>query len=117
MPKIKRSGTSQSVVQSSIFLIASSVVLGVLFIMLVMFVDDAWLDMTPSSIRVRVFSLRRLVTFVSIPAGNVIMGFGGAALGYMVILRWLVGFMIVALILSIFMLKGWNQETEVKKAS
>lgn len=106
-----------TVVQSSIFLIASNVVLGVLFIMLVMFVGGAWLDMTPSSIRVRVFSLRRLVTFVSIPAGNVIMGLGGAALGYMVILRWLVGFMIVALILSIFMLKGWNQETEVKKAS
>ncbi|TSB45945.1 MFS transporter [Alkalicoccobacillus porphyridii] len=97
-----------TILQNLYFLIASSFVLGILFILLIMFVGGAWLDMTPSSIRVRVFSVRRLITFVSIPLGTVIMGFGGAAIGYMIILRILVGCMMIALLLSIFLLKGWK---------
>jgi hypothetical protein len=38
-------------------------------------------------VRVRVFSVRRLAIFSSIPLGTSLMGFGGTALGYPQYLR------------------------------
>lgn len=99
-----------TIISSEAFLIVSSAVLGVLFMMLVMFAGGAWLDLTPSKIRVRVFSLKRLIAFVSIPLGSVLMGFGGAAIGYMTFLRILLGVVVVGLGVTVLLCKGWNQK-------
>lgn len=65
-------------------------VVGVVFTVLVAVAGGAWLELTPSNIRARVFGLRRLVAFSSIPLGTSLMGFGGAAAGYRTFVRVLV---------------------------
>ncbi len=87
-----------STLRSPWSLILSSGLVGVLFMVLVAVAGGTWLDLTPSSVRVRVFSLRRLVTFASIPLGSSLMGLGGAAMGYTAFLWVLLG-VAVAMIL------------------
>ncbi|MDR6226587.1 MFS transporter [Desmospora profundinema] len=99
-----------TVIHNTVFLITSSFVLGVLFILLVMFGGGAWLDLTPSKIRVRVFSLKRLIAFVSIPLGSVLMGLGGAAIGYMTFLLILLVVVVVGVGVAVLLCRGWNHE-------
>jgi hypothetical protein len=73
-------------------LIGALAVGGALFAVLMSAAGSIWLDRTPAAIRVRVFALRRLVTFSSIPVGTMLMGFGGAALGYH---RFILGLVVV----------------------
>jgi MFS family permease len=63
--------------------------LGLVFVILVAVAGGPWLDQTPSEIRARVFSVRRLVVFSSIPLGTSLGGLGGAAFGYFAFLRYL----------------------------
>ncbi|MGC4814791.1 hypothetical protein ACLQ29_30035 [Micromonospora sp. DT228] len=70
---------------------------GMLFAVLVAVGGAAWLAHTPAAVRMRVFSLRRLVVFSSIPLGNVLMGVGGFLIGYRVFIRLLLIVVLVAL--------------------
>lgn len=56
-------------------------VVGALFSVMVAVGGAVWLERTPSHIRARVFSLRRLTVYSSIPLGTALMGLGGAAFG------------------------------------
>ncbi|WP_189077323.1 MFS transporter [Mangrovihabitans endophyticus] len=71
---------------------------GALFAVLISVAGGTWLELTPAAMRVRVFSLRRLVTFWSIPVGTAAMGFGGAHWGYRVFSRTLIFCCLAALI-------------------
>jgi MFS family permease len=77
-------------IQAWIVLVAAMVGCGLLFAVLMSVAGALWLDRTPAAIRVRVFALRRLVTFSTIPVGTMLMGFGGAAMGYHIFIRYLV---------------------------
>lgn len=88
---------TMSYLHKPIALVIAMVVLGMLFVVLVAVIGGIWLDLTPSQMRVRIFSLRRLVSFASIPFGNVVMGFAGAIFGYHEFLRVLVIIVTVAL--------------------
>jgi hypothetical protein len=55
---------------------------GALFAVMVAVGGAVWLNRTPAKIRVRVFALRRLTVFSSIPLGTMLMGFGGTAVGH-----------------------------------
>jgi MFS family permease len=92
--------TLVTLVQSGVLLIGALVVCGALFAVLMSVAGAVWLDLTPAPVRVRVFALRRLVAFSSIPVGTMLMGFGGAALGYHSFIR---GLTVVVLILT----GGW----------
>ncbi|MEU5661526.1 hypothetical protein [Streptomyces longwoodensis] len=70
---------------------------GGLFSILVAVGGAVWLRLTPAAIRVRVFSLRRLTVFSTIPLGSMLMGIGGSVLGYRVFIRGMVVFTLVAL--------------------
>lgn len=72
-------------------LIVAMVLCGLMFSVLMSVAGSVWLDRTPADVRIRVFALRRLVTFSSIPLGTMLMGFGGAALGYHQFSRLLAG--------------------------
>jgi hypothetical protein len=71
---------------------------GALFAVLIAVGGAVWLRRTPAAIRVRVFSLRRLTVFSSIPLGTMLMGFGGAAVGYHSFVRGMVLVVLVGLI-------------------
>lgn len=77
--------------------VAAMAVNGALFTVLVAIGGAVWLDRTPPGIRVRVFSLRRLTVFSSIPLGTALMGVGGAALGYRPFVR-LLAVVVIALL-------------------
>ncbi|NYI06954.1 MFS transporter [Allostreptomyces psammosilenae] len=70
---------------------------GALFAVLVAVGGAVWLRLTPAAIRVRVFSLRRLTVFSTIPLGSLLMGLGGAEFGYRVFTRALVLAVLAAL--------------------
>ncbi|MFF3377457.1 hypothetical protein ACFYXF_31430 [Streptomyces sp. NPDC002680] len=70
---------------------------GGLFSVLVAVGGAVWLRLTPAAIRVRVFSLRRLTVFSTIPLGSMLMGIGGSVLGYRVFIRGMVVFTLIAL--------------------
>lgn len=70
---------------------------GALFAVMVAVGGSVWLDRTPSDIRVRVFALRRLTVFSSIPIGSMLMGFGGAALGHRAFVIGLAALVLAAL--------------------
>ncbi|MFB7513147.1 MFS transporter [Streptomyces sp. NPDC056144] len=74
-------------------------VTGGLFSILVAVGGALWLRLTPAAIRVRVFSLRRLTVFSTIPVGSMLMGIGGSVFGYRVFIRGMVAFTLVALAL------------------
>ncbi|MFE3107509.1 hypothetical protein ACFXKJ_07025 [Kitasatospora indigofera] len=68
-------------------LVVAMALAGALFAVLVAVGGAVWLDRTPAAIRVRVFSLRRLSVFSSIPLGSMLMGIGGSQFGYRVFVR------------------------------
>ncbi|MET8946167.1 hypothetical protein ABZX30_21955 [Streptomyces sp. NPDC004542] len=70
---------------------------GGLFSILVAVGGAVWLRLTPAAIRVRVFSLRRLTVFSTIPLGSMLMGIGGSVIGYRVFIRGMVVFTLIAL--------------------
>jgi hypothetical protein len=69
---------------------------GTLFAVMVAVGGAVWLNRTPAEIRVRVFALRRLTVFSSIPLGTMLMGFGGTAVGHR---AFVIGLAVVVLIL------------------
>jgi hypothetical protein len=70
---------------------------GALFSVLVAVGGAVWLNRTPAELRVRVFSLRRLTVYSSIPLGTMAMGVGGSLLGYRLFDRVLLGAVLLAL--------------------
>lgn len=78
-----------TLVKVSWFVVPALALCGALFSVLVAVGGAAWLAHTPAAVRMRVFSLRRLVVFSSIPLGNVLMGLGGAVVGYRFFIRLL----------------------------
>ncbi|MET9954800.1 hypothetical protein ABZ135_25090 [Streptomyces sp. NPDC006339] len=77
--------------------VAGLTLTGLLFSVLVAVGGAVWLRRTPAEIRVRVFSLRRLTVFSSIPVGTALLGVGGAAFGYREFVRGVVLVVLVAL--------------------
>ncbi|MGW3891947.1 hypothetical protein ACWD69_24930 [Micromonospora chokoriensis] len=75
---------------------------GASFAVLVAVGGAVWLNRTPAEMRVRVFSLRRLTVFSSIPAGTMLMGIGGSQFGYRDFLRVLLVLVLVALVVISF---------------
>lgn len=73
---------SITLVHSGALLAGGLALCGLLFAVPMSAAGSIWLDRTPAEIRVRVFAVRRLATFSSIPLGTMLMGFGGAAVGY-----------------------------------
>lgn len=69
-------------VPEPLVLVVSMALVGVLIVVMVGTAGALWLHRTPAEVRVRVFSVRRLIIFSSIPLGTSLMGFGGTALGY-----------------------------------
>ncbi|MEU2247263.1 hypothetical protein [Streptomyces sp. NPDC019224] len=61
--------------------VGAMAVTGALFSVLVAVGGAVWLRRTPAPVRARVFSLRRLTVYSSIPFGTALMGLGGAAIG------------------------------------
>jgi MFS family permease len=88
-------------------LIGAMGILGCLFMIVIVVVGGIWLDQTPAAVRVRVFSLRRLVGYTSLPLGASLMGIAGATIGFVLILRVLLSVvvLIVALTLGILFLQ------------
>ncbi|WFE59509.1 hypothetical protein [Micromonospora sp. WMMD712] len=78
-------------------IVPAMVLSGALFSVLVAVGGAAWLAHTPAPVRMRVFSLRRLVVFSSIPLGNVLMGVGGFVVGYRLFIRLLLILVLVTL--------------------
>ncbi|MGJ7416169.1 hypothetical protein AB9128_10015 [Streptomyces cinereoruber] len=70
---------------------------GALFAVLVAVGGAVWLRLTPAAVRVRVFGLRRLTVFCTIPLGSMLLGFGGAAFGYRDFTRVVLLFVLVVL--------------------
>lgn len=68
--------------QAPVLVVAAMAANGALFSVLVAVGGAVWLHRTPAEVRVRVFALRRLTVYSSIPIGTMLMGFGGAAVGY-----------------------------------
>lgn len=99
-----------TVVRDPVILVAASAVVGMLFMILVAVGGGVWLDLTPSEVRVRVFSLRRLVTFASIPLGSSLMGLGGATVGFVPFLRILLVIVAVGIVAAVVLCRGWSQE-------
>jgi hypothetical protein len=71
---------------------------GALFAVMVAVGGAVWLNRTPASIRVRVFALRRLTVFSSIPIGTILMGFGGTAIGHRAFVGGLAVFVLILLV-------------------
>jgi hypothetical protein len=78
-----------TVTAESWLLVTAMTLNGALFSVLVAVGGAAWLAHTPPAVRMRVFSLRRLLVFSSIPVGNVLMGVGGSFFGYRNFIRML----------------------------
>jgi hypothetical protein len=76
-----------TVVAAPAVLVVSMALVGVLIVVMVGTAGALWLYRTPAEVRVRVFSVRRLIIFSSIPLGTSLLGFGGTALGYPLFLR------------------------------
>ncbi len=76
--------------------------IGMMFLVVTAVVGGIWLDLTPADVRVRVFSLRRLVGYVSIPLGTGLMGVAGALIGFALVLRILIGIILVSLVLTLW---------------
>ncbi len=76
-----------TMVAAPLMLIVSMALVGGLIVVCAATSGAIWLHRTPAEIRVRVFSVRRLIIFSSIPLGTSLMGFGGTALGYSPFLR------------------------------
>ncbi len=92
-------------------------VVGLVFIVLVAVAGGAWLEKTPSELRVRVFSIRRLIVFSSIPLGTSLMGLGGAAFGYFSFLRVLlaiVAAVIGASFVAYTLSARWRADREIR---
>jgi MFS family permease len=70
-----------------IALLVAMPLVGVLIMVMTATTGAIWLDRTPADVRVRVFSVRRLIIFVGIPLGTSLIGFGGTAFGYPSYLR------------------------------
>jgi transmembrane secretion effector len=68
-------------------LIASMTMVGGLLVVCSTTTGAIWLHRVPAVVRVRVFSVRRLAIYSSIPLGTSLMGFGGTAFGYPQYLR------------------------------
>jgi MFS family permease len=83
--------------------IVTMVVNGGLFVVLIAVGGAVWLNRTPAEVRVRVFSLRRLTVFSSIPVGTMLMGFGGSLVGYRSFLRLLLGAVLLGLCAAWFL--------------
>ncbi|WP_426361971.1 hypothetical protein [Streptomyces sp. E-08] len=77
--------------------VVAMAVTGALFAVLVAVGGAIWLRLTPAAIRVRVFSLRRLTVFATIPLGSLLIGFGGSLVGYREFTRGLALFVLAAL--------------------
>jgi hypothetical protein len=90
-----------TVLRSPETLVALMAVLGALFIVLVAVAGGTWIELTPSAVRVRIFSLRRLVSFASIPLGTSLMGYGSAWLGITPFLHGLL------VIVAVFIVIAW----------
>ena len=69
-------------VDSPLVLIVNMTFVGGLLVVCSTTTGAIWLHRVPAEVRVRVFSVRRLAIFSSIPLGTSLMGFGGTALGY-----------------------------------
>lgn len=81
-------------------------VLGALVAVLTAVAGGVWFEQTPGAVRVRVFSLRRLISFATIPLGTTVLGVGGTALGYIATLRLLVLIAVLVISVSLFALRG-----------
>jgi MFS family permease len=84
--------------------------IGALFIGLVAIAGGTWLDLTPPEMRARIFSVRRLIMFTSIPIGTSSMGFAGAAFGFVPLLRVLL--VIVMVVLGMSWLFLWHKKRQ-----
>lgn len=82
------------------FVVVGLGAVGVLFSVLTAVGGAIWLKYTPPEVRARVFSLRRLTVFSSIPLGTFVIGLGGAALGYAEFTRGMVAFVLGCLALA-----------------
>ncbi|MFB7860623.1 MULTISPECIES: hypothetical protein [unclassified Streptomyces] len=91
-----------SLTRSPGVVVAGTALTGLLFSVLVAVGGAVWLKRTPAEIRVRVFSLRRLTVFSSIPLGTALLGVGGAAFGYREFVRGVVLVVLLALAWSWF---------------
>lgn len=87
-----------SAASSPSVVVGMMVVNGALFAIMVAVGGAIWLNRTPSEIRVRVFALRRLTVFSSIPVGTMLMGFGGTAVGHRAFVRGLAVLVLVLLV-------------------
>jgi MFS family permease len=83
-----------------VIIIGGMGLVGMLFIGLVAIAGGTWLDMTPSEMRARIFSVRRLVMFLSIPVGTSAMGFLSAVIGFSLLLQILLSLVVVILVFS-----------------
>ncbi|SRR5579884_1793822 len=92
-----------------LILIGAMGVLGCLFMIVIVVVGGIWLDQTPAEVRVRVFSLRRLVGYTSLPLGASLMGIAGATIGFVLILRILLSIVLVLVALTLGILSIQKQ--------
>lgn len=86
--------------QAPVLVVAAMAANGALFSVLVAVGGAVWLHRTPAEVRVRVFALRRLTVYSSIPIGTMLMGFGGAAVGYRTFVQALAVVVLVLLIVA-----------------
>ena len=86
--------------QAPVLVVAAMAANGALFSVLVAVGGAVWLHRTPAEVRVRVFALRRLTVYSSIPVGTMLMGFGGAAFGFRAFVQGLAVAVLLLLIVA-----------------
>lgn len=96
-------------------LVALMGLLGALFMVLIAVGGGAWLEAVPGEVRVRVLALKRLVAFGSIPLGTSVMGFGGAAFGFVPTLRVLLAIVLIVLAVAWFALRVGARERDGRR--
>lgn len=82
---------------SPVVIVVALGVVGALFSVLTAVGGAVWLRETPADVRARVFSLRRLTVYSSIPLGSLVIGVGGATFGFGQFARWIEIFVLIAL--------------------
>ncbi|MBA2695037.1 MAG: hypothetical protein H0U62_04145 [Actinobacteria bacterium] len=100
-----------SVTSAPHVVVGMMVVNGALFAVMVAVGGAVWLNRTPSTIRVRVFALRRLTVFSSIPVGTMLMGFGGTAVGHRTFVSAL------AVLVLVLLVTAWLRYRHVARRS
>jgi hypothetical protein len=93
---------------SSLFLAACTGLFAVFNVVLASVAGSVWLSLTPADIRVRVFSLRRLSQFATIPVGGTVLGVIGSAYGFSSTLRVLLGVVLAGMVASWLVLR-WQR--------